>query len=178
MRGGSALRHENCSRFREAALHFPCFLQARIRQIAALMPGAKTPHSLSKVEARRIWHNGVRSRLHMHSTTAAEGEQPDNDLREIEFLKNQYGPREQRIVLRYKDGLYLPVAGMSSLERAAHEQRIDNVFLSCLRKREELNWPVMPGRTSRDYAPKVFARLWRKTRLTPRKITNKRWSGC
>jgi hypothetical protein len=31
MRGVSALRHENSSRFREAALHFPYFLQARIR---------------------------------------------------------------------------------------------------------------------------------------------------
>ncbi len=38
------------------------------------------------------WHNSVRARAYMTSVEPEEGEQPDTDLREITFKKNQYGP--------------------------------------------------------------------------------------
>ncbi|MGB6707446.1 MAG: hypothetical protein WBE94_20310, partial [Pseudolabrys sp.] len=57
-----------------------------------------------------------------------------NDLREIEFKKNQYGPLGQSIVLRYNNGLFLPVAGVSSLDKIAREASADGVFMDLLRR--------------------------------------------
>jgi RecA-family ATPase len=88
-----------------------------------------------------------------------EGEQADSDLREIEFLKNQYGPKGRSIVLRYERGIFQPVAGETSLDRAAREQRIDSAFMTCLTKLEEQHRPVSPAKTSPNYAPKVFPEL-------------------
>jgi integrase len=46
-------------------------------------------------------------------------EQPDDDLRELQMKKNQYGPKGETIVVRYQRGLFLPVPGVGSLERIA-----------------------------------------------------------
>ena len=58
------------------------------------------------------WHNAVRARFYLTSIKPESGEQPDNDLREIIFKKNQYGPVSENIVLRWRDGLFLPVPGV------------------------------------------------------------------
>jgi hypothetical protein len=47
------------------------------------------------------------------------GEQPNSDLRELVFKKNQYGPISETIVLRYQDGLFLPVPGVANLATTA-----------------------------------------------------------
>ena len=38
-------------------------------------------------------------------------EEPDTDLRILEVMKSNYGPVGEVITLRWKDGLFLPVAG-------------------------------------------------------------------
>jgi RecA-family ATPase len=50
------------------------------------------------------WHNAVRARFYMKSIKPEEGEQPDTDLRELVFKKNNYGPVSESIVLRYQNG--------------------------------------------------------------------------
>jgi RecA-family ATPase len=103
------------------------------------------------------WHNSVRARAYLKSVKPEAGEQPDNDLRELVFKKNNYGRLEEGIVLRYQNGLYLPVPGMASLDRAAHESRADDVFLDLLRRFTNENRFV--GSTkSPIYAPAVFAK--------------------
>jgi hypothetical protein len=54
------------------------------------------------------WHNAVRARFYLKGVKAEADEQPDNDLRELVFKKNQFGPMSANIVLRYRDGLFLP----------------------------------------------------------------------
>src|SRR5262249_17832228 len=66
------------------------------------------------------WHNAVRARFYMMGVNA-EGEEPDSDVRQIDFKKNNYGPISESVVLRYTNGLFLPVSGMTSLERAAKD---------------------------------------------------------
>ena len=61
-----------------------------------------------------------------------DGEQPENDLRELEFKKNQYGPIGETIVLRYQRGLFLPEAEFPSLDKVAREQKAEEVFLDLL----------------------------------------------
>ncbi len=38
------------------------------------------------------WHNAVRARCYLKSIKPESGEQPEDDLRELVFKKNQYGP--------------------------------------------------------------------------------------
>jgi RecA-family ATPase len=102
------------------------------------------------------WHNAVRARFFMKGVKPADGEQPDNDLREIEFKKNQYGKISDSIVLRYQAGMYLPVPG-ASLDKLAREAKAEEIFLELLRRLTAENRLVSDKKSS-AYAPAVFAR--------------------
>jgi RecA-family ATPase len=54
------------------------------------------------------WHNKVRSRLYMRSPTTAKGEEIDSDVREIQFLKNNYGRQGDSIPIRWENGVFVP----------------------------------------------------------------------
>jgi AAA domain len=82
------------------------------------LTGINTDTGLS---GNTAWHNAVRARFYMKGVKPEAGEQPDNDLREIVFKKNNYGPISDTIVVRYTNGLFLPVPGVASLDRAARE---------------------------------------------------------
>jgi RecA-family ATPase len=103
------------------------------------------------------WHNSVRARMYLKSPKAKEDEQPDTDLRELEFKKNNYGPLAARVVLRFRNGLFLPDPGLSTLDQLAKEQRIDDVFLNILRKMIEQKRPIGPSKYSPNYAPSRIA---------------------
>jgi hypothetical protein len=58
---------------------------------------------------------------------ADEGDdQADNDLRELQFLKNQYGPRGETLALRYQRGLFLPERGVGGLDKIARAAQADS----------------------------------------------------
>jgi RecA-family ATPase len=103
------------------------------------------------------WHNAVRARMFLRGMKPAPDEQPQGDLREIIFKKNQYGPISENIVLQYRDGMFLPAPGATSLDRAAYEAKAESVFLDLLARfaRENRNVVAQPCST---YAPTVFAR--------------------
>jgi hypothetical protein len=86
---------------------------------------------------------------------AGDGEQPDTDLRELQFLKNQYGRKDETIVLRYQHGVFVPEGTASAPERAAAEAPIDEAFLRCLdaKRAQGINVFACPGR---GYAPAMF----------------------
>jgi len=103
------------------------------------------------------WHGAFRFRQYLKGIRPDDGEQPDNDLRELEFKKNQYGPTAESIVLRYQRGLFLPVPGVGSLDRAEAELRADNLFLDTLRRFAKENRTVS-DKAGTNYAPALFAR--------------------
>ena len=103
------------------------------------------------------WHNAVRARMYMKSINPEPGEQPDTDLREIVFKKSNYGPISTSIVVRYQNGLFLPVAGVTSLDKLAHEQTAEQMFLDMLKRFTGANRNVS-DRKSPAYAPALFAR--------------------
>jgi len=102
------------------------------------------------------WHNAVRARFYIKGTKPEPGEQPDNDLREIVFKKNNYGPISESLALRYQNGLFLPLEGMTTLDRAAREANADEIFLKLLRRFASENRHVSCNKSS-TYAPAVFA---------------------
>ncbi len=78
------------------------------------------------------WNNSVCSRLYL-STVKANGEgEPDRDLRKLEVMKNNYARAGEIIKLRWKDGVFVVESGASSLDRLAHNNKIDDLFLRLL----------------------------------------------
>jgi RecA-family ATPase len=59
------------------------------------------------------WHNSVRSRLYLKGVRDEKIE-PSTDMRVLEFKKNQYGPTADKIILRYNNGVFVPLAGTTA----------------------------------------------------------------
>jgi DNA polymerase len=103
------------------------------------------------------WHNAVRARFYLKTSKPEGGEPPDNDLREIEFKKNNYGQISGRIVLRYQNGMFLPEPGMECLDQASKAAAAQEVFLALLKRFNAENRNVSSS-VGKNYAPPMFAR--------------------
>jgi RecA-family ATPase len=89
-------------------------------------PSLQGINSGSGLSGSTGWHNSVRARMYLRSPQGEKDEQPDSDLRELQFLKNNYGRLAERVVLRYRNGVFVPEPSMSIIERAAREREIDD----------------------------------------------------
>lgn len=119
-------------------------------------PSLSGINSGTGISGSTAWHGAFRFRQYLTGVKAESGEQPETDLRQLEFKKNQYGPIGETIVLKYQNGLFLPVPSAGSLERAAAESKEDDVFLELMRRfaREKRN---VSDKISPTYAPTTFA---------------------
>jgi RecA-family ATPase len=113
-------------------------------------------NSGSGISGTTQWHNAVRARYYLQSAKPKPDEQPDSDLREMSFKKNNYGPVSETIVLRYQDGLFLPVPGMTSLDKLAQEAKADDIFLTLLTRLNGENRFVSANKGP-TYAPAKFS---------------------
>jgi RecA-family ATPase len=100
------------------------------------------------------WHNGSRGRAVLRAVKP-EGADTDTGLREIKFYKNQYGPLSASCFVRYTNGLFLPVAGMT-MDAAARAAKAEEVFIALLKKFTEQHQMVSHN-SGRAYAPARFA---------------------
>jgi RecA-family ATPase len=112
----------------------------------------------SGISGSTAWHGAFRFRQYVKGIKATDGEQPDSDLRELEFKKNQYGPIGETIALRYQRGLFLPVATMGSLDKLAADQAAENLFLELLDKFQSQGRNVSHSKSAHAYAPTMFAK--------------------
>src|SRR5262245_49983864 len=112
----------------------------------------------SGISGSTAWHGAFRFRQYLKSSKADAGEQPDNDLRELEFKKNQYGPTGETVVLRYQRGLFLPEAGVSTLDKLSRESKTDGLFLDSMRRFSTQGRNVSDKPSSPTYAPAAFAK--------------------
>jgi RecA-family ATPase len=110
----------------------------------------------SGLSGSTAWHGAFRFRQYLKSVKAGDGEQADNDLRELEFKKNQYGPRGDNIVLRYQRGLFLPEAGVSNLDKASRSAKAEEVFMDLLRRFGAEGRNVSENKNAPTYAPAKF----------------------
>jgi hypothetical protein len=81
--------------------------------------------------------------------------EPGTDLRQLEFRKNQYGPLAESIVLRWSNGLFLPIEG-ADYTAASKQEKAKNVFMMILKRFRDQNRKVTANHAA-GYAPKVFA---------------------
>jgi RecA-family ATPase len=120
-------------------------------------PSVQGMSSGSGISGSTAWHAAFRFRQYLKGAKPADGEQPDGDLRELEFKKNQYGPLGETVVLRYRNGLFLAVPGMSDLDKVAREAKADNLFLDLLRRFASQGRNVSEKSSANNYAPTAFA---------------------
>jgi RecA-family ATPase len=113
----------------------------------------------SGISGSTAWHGALRFRQYLRGVKPDSGEQPDGDVRELQFKKNQYGPTAETIILRYQNGLFLPEHGVSSLDKLARETVIDEAFLNGLQTLTQQGRDAMAGNTSPDFGPSLIANL-------------------
>jgi RecA-family ATPase len=104
------------------------------------------------------WQGAFRFHQYLRSAKAENDEEADRNLRELVFRKNQYGPLGENIVLRYQRGLFLPEAGMSSLEKLARESKADEIFMHLLRQFTGQGRSISDKPKAHSFAPRVFAK--------------------
>ena len=98
------------------------------------------------------WRNSVRSMLHL-----SDPEKSDQDARELEVKKNNYGRSGERVRLRWNGLTFVTDnLGAGSPYRAVAEREIDELFLRLLDKRKAQARPLRPNK-GRGYAPAELA---------------------
>jgi hypothetical protein len=107
------------------------------------------------------WHNSVRTRMYCNKITNKTGNEDDgtdDGLRELIVMKNNYGPANARVSIKWDKGIFVPAGSASSIERIAAESRVDEIFLRCLAIQIAAKRFVSPNRSS-TYAPAIFERM-------------------
>ena len=103
------------------------------------------------------WNASVRSRLYFKRAVTDKDEEPDPDLRVLEVMKSNYGPVGETINLRWNNGLFLPVGGVTNLEKLAAEQAAEQLFLTLLDQFNRQGRNLCDKPNAPNYAPTVFA---------------------
>jgi RecA-family ATPase len=101
------------------------------------------------------WHNSVRARFYLKGYKQQEGQELTGNWREIEFLKNNYGPISSNVVVEYRNGLFLPVEGIANADAVQRAARAKDVFLILLDRFNKENRNVSAN-PSANYAPTRF----------------------
>jgi RecA-family ATPase len=121
-------------------------------------PSLTGAHTNSGLSGSTAWHASVRARFFMRTvkTDDNEDEADTCDLREIVFKKSNYGPLADNMVLQWRDGMFLPKAGLSNIDQAAFDARADSLFMSLLR-RFNSEGRLVGHKKGPSYAPAQFA---------------------
>jgi len=80
----------------------------------------------SRLSGSTQWHNAVRSRMVLSGVEKDDhdGREPINDMRVIKFHKNNYGPLSDELVLRWRNGVFVPVIN-TTVDQAERHQRAE-----------------------------------------------------
>jgi RecA-family ATPase len=109
-------------------------------------------NSGSGISGSTAWHDGFRFRQYL-KTPKDDDDPATSDLRELSFMKIQYGPPAASITLRYERGLFLPPTGQTNFEDA----KADSIFLDILGRMSSEGRNVSHTTSAPNYAPKLFA---------------------
>ena len=121
-------------------------------------PSLQGISSGSGLSGSTAWHGAFRFRQYLRGIKPDDDDQqPDSDIRELVFKKNQYGPMTESIVLRYQRGLFLPERGTTSLDKLARQAKVDEVFFGGLGQIVQQGRDATAARNSPDFGPKLIA---------------------
>jgi RecA-family ATPase len=100
------------------------------------------------------WQNATRGRMYLESIT----EDDDGAERVLTVKKTNYGKEGERVLLRWKDGCFVPLGTAPPPARAAAERKVDDLFLRLLEERNAQGRYVTPNRAV-GYAPKELSAM-------------------
>jgi RecA-family ATPase len=101
------------------------------------------------------WNNSGRWRCNF---TKIKNSDDDNGMRQLEIVKNNYGPDGEKVRLCWDRGVFVPESSPSSPRQAAAEQKINDLFVRLLEERNaQARW-VTPVKAI-GYAPKELAAM-------------------
>ena len=83
-------------------------IAANAAVIIATHPSLTGINSGSGLSGNTAWHNSVRARAYVKPAKTEDGGEPDKALRQIEFMKSNYGPVADTVIVRWKDGVFIP----------------------------------------------------------------------
>jgi len=113
----------------------------------------------SGISGSTQWHNACRARMYLRSPKAnGDDSQPDSAIRQIEFMKNQYGPVSATLTLRWKNGMFLPEPSPDAFEQAVRTEQARAAFRDELAAHLAQGRSVSHLRASQNYAPRLFAK--------------------
>jgi hypothetical protein len=98
------------------------------------------------------WNNSGRWRCNFTQV------KDDDDLRQLEIVKNNYGPRGEKVRLRWERGVFVPEGSASAPQQAAAQHKIDQLFIRLLEERNAQGRWVTPSKAS-GYAPKELGTM-------------------
>jgi RecA-family ATPase len=99
------------------------------------------------------WNNAGRWR-----TNFTKIKDDADGLRQLEIVKNNYGPDGEKIRLRWDRGVFVPESTAASPYREAADREVDELFLRLLEQRNAQGRPVTPNKAV-GYAPKELAAM-------------------
>ena len=141
------------------AMHMQALAKVANGSVTVLShPSLQGINSGSGISGSTAWHGAFRFRQYLTGVKPAGGAEPEDDVRELRFLKNQYGPRAENVVVRYRNGLFLPEPGITSLDKLARDAKADEVFLELLTRFVRAGRNASEKLNSPNYAPTLFAR--------------------
>jgi RecA-family ATPase len=111
------------------------------------------------------WHDLPRGRMYFEKIKADDDREIDKDIRALACKKNNYGPDDETITLRWKtgthgSGVFVVDAKPGSIEKMAADSKADEFFLISLQRLCEQNrGPFSHKPKSNNYAPTAFAGL-------------------
>jgi len=119
-------------------------------------PSLQGMSSGSGLSGSTAWHGAFRFRQYLVAAKPEASELPDPNIRELQFKKTQYAATGESIVVEYRNGLFLPVAGAASVDQATRKALAQDAFLEVLRRfsKDRRQVSSTPCQT---YAPVLFA---------------------
>src|SRR5262249_42946363 len=109
------------------------------------------------------WHDLPRGRMYFNRIQTNENKEIDKDLRQLVCKKNNYGPDDENITLRWRigtngSGVFVMEPKPNSLEAMAANQKVEEFFLSSLQRLVDQNrGPFSHKPKSNNHAPTVIA---------------------
>jgi RecA-family ATPase len=132
-------------------------INANAAVIVTTHPSLAGINSGTGLSGSTAWHNTVRARAYLTTMKTDKDEEPDPNLRILEFKKNNYGPVARSIALRWENGVYKPVASLGSFDKLAAERSAETVFLALLLRFNSQNRNASPN-PGQTFAPTIFSR--------------------
>ena len=107
-------------------------IRANAAVIIVAHPSLTGINSGTGLSGSTAWHNSVRARAYLRPTKTEDSAEPDQTLRQLDFMKSNYGPTAETVTLRWHKNVFTPEFKPGSLEKLAADAKAPVVFLQLL----------------------------------------------